>query len=256
MSDQERVAIVTGGGGDIGRAIATRLARDGHRVAVADLDLEAASSVSQEINAALPGRTGAVELQVSDSDSVAAAVDDVLAKWGRIDILVNNAGITRDNFFDRLQREQWDEVIAVNLTGPFLCAKAVAPVMRENGYGRVVNISSVAAVHGALTCANYCAAKAGVLGLTVALAKEFGRYAKKDGVSMTCNAVMPGIVDTKLSAVMPDGIREQYVADTPLGRFSEARDVADVVSFFASEDSRFVTGTSLRVDGGWRIAIG
>ena len=256
MSGQERVAIVTGGGGDIGQAIALRLAQDGHKVAVADLDLAAATDASAEINRTLPEQTSAVELQVADNDSVQAAVEDVLAKWGRIDILVNNAGITRDNFLDRLELEQWNQVIGVNLTGSFLCAKAVAPIMRQNRYGRVVNISSVAAVHGALTCVNYCASKAGVLGLTAALAREFGRYAAKDDADMTCNAVMPGIVDTKLSAVMPDAIREQRVRDTPLGRFGQPQDVADVVSFFSSEDSRFVTGTSLRIDGGLRLAIG
>jgi 3-oxoacyl-[acyl-carrier protein] reductase len=256
MSGQERVAVVTGGGGDIGRAIAVRLANDGHKVAIADLDLGAATAVSTEINRTLNEQTSAVELQVSDNDSVVAAVEQVLAKWGRIDILVNNAGITRDNFLERLELEQWNEVIGVNLTGSFLCAKAVAPIMRENRYGRVVNISSVAGVHGALTCVNYCASKAGVLGLTAALAREFGRYVTKDGADITCNAVMPGIVDTKLSAVMPDAIREQRVRDTPLGRFGEPKDVADVVSFFSSEDSRFVTGTALRVDGGLRLAIG
>lgn len=256
MSNTHRVAIVTGGGGDIGRAIAVRLAEDGHRVAVADLDLAAASAVSGELNASGGERAAPIELQVADSDSVSSAVEDVLGRWGRIDILVNNAGITRDNFLDRLELEQWNEVIGVNLTGAFLCAKAVAPIMRQNRYGRVVNISSVAAVHGALTCVNYCASKAGLLGMTAALAREFGRYASKDGADMTCNAVMPGIVDTKLSAVMPDAIRKQRVNDTPLGRFGEPRDVADVVSFLSADDSRFVTGTALRVDGGLRLAIG
>ena len=256
MSGQREWRYVTGGGGDIGRAIAGRLANDGHKVAVADLDLGAATNVSDEINHALNEQTSAVELEVADNDSVEAAMEQVLGQWGRIDILVNNAGITRDNFLSRLELEQWNEVIGVDLTGAFLCAKAVAPIMRQNRYGRVVNISSVAAVHGALTCVNYCASKAGVLGLTAGLAREFGLYATKDGADMTCNAVMPGIVDTKLSAVMPDAIREQRVRDTPLGRFGKPQDVADVVSFFSSKNCRFVTGTALRVDGGLRLAIG
>jgi 3-oxoacyl-[acyl-carrier protein] reductase len=255
-SEATPVAIVTGGGGDIGRAISLRLARDGHHVAVADVDTDAAAKVCEEIAAAGSPEAVPLELQVADPDSVEAATASLRERFGRIDVLVNNAGITRDNFFSRLEISQWDEVIDVNLKGPFLCAKAVAPVMREGGFGRVVNMSSVAAVHGALTCANYCASKAGLLGLTVALAREFGRYVAKEGVDMTCNAVMPGIVDTKLSAVMPDEMRELRVAETPLARFGEPADVADTVAFFASEDSRFVTGTALRVDGGMRLAIG
>jgi 3-oxoacyl-[acyl-carrier protein] reductase len=255
-SDATKVAIVTGGGGDIGRAICLRLARDGHHVAVADVNTEAAAAVCAEIAAAGSPEALPVELQVSDPESVEAAVAGLVDRFGRIDVLVNNAGITRDNLFARLEISQWDEVMDVNLKGPFLCTKAVAPIMRENRFGRVVMLSSVAAVHGALTCANYCASKAGLLGLTVALAREFGRYVAKDGADMTCNAVMPGIVDTKLSAVMPDNMRELRVAETPLARFGEPADVADTIAFFASEDSRFVTGTALRVDGGMRLAIG
>jgi 3-oxoacyl-[acyl-carrier protein] reductase len=252
MSEEQRVAIVTGAAGEIGRAIVRRLLGDGHRVAVTDVDLAAAEAVAASGGGAAIG----AELRVDDPESVQAATARVLAEWGRIDILVNNAGITNDNLIDRLEIEQWDQVIDVNLKGPFLCIKAVAPEMRRNGYGRVVNVSSVAAVHGALTCANYCASKAGVLGLTVAVAREFGRYAAKEGADMTCNAVMPGIVDTRLSQVMPDEIRQQRVRETPLSRFGRPEDVADTISFLASEDSRFVTGSNLRVDGGMRMAIG
>ena len=252
MSDEQRVAIVTGAAGDIGRSIVGRLLADGHRVAVTDIDLGAAEAVAGSGgDAAL-----AVALRVDDPESVQAAAQRVLEEWGRIDILVNNAGITDDNLIDRLEIEQWDKVVDVNLKGPFLCIKAVAPEMRRNGYGRVVNVSSVAAVHGALTCANYCASNAGVLGLTVAVAREFGRYAAKESADMTCNSVMPGIVDTKLSQVMPDEIRQQRVRETPLSRFGTPVDVADTISFLASEDSRFVTGSNLRIAGGMRMAIG
>lgn len=250
-----RVALVTGAGAGIGRAIALRLAADGHRVAVTDLKYESAGGVVAEIE----GRGGeavACALDVSDPTAVEATVREVAERWDRLDILVNNAGITSDNLLSRLGLDQWNKVLAVNLTGPFLCIQAVTPVMRSNGYGRVVNISSVAAVHGAVTCVNYCASKAGVLGLTVGVAREFGRYVSKEGADLTCNAVMPGIVDTELSRVMPDAVRQQRVSDTPLARFGQPEDVADAVSFLASEDSRFVTGTSLRIDGGLRMAIG
>jgi 3-oxoacyl-[acyl-carrier protein] reductase len=253
MNEERRVAIVTGAAGDIGRAIVTRLVADGMRVAVSDVDADAARTVADQLGEDL---AIGLELRVDDPDSVAAAVERVVDEWARIDVLVNNAGITRDNFIDRLEIEQWDQVLDVNLKGPFLCIKAVAPHMRRNGYGRIVNVSSVAGVHGALTCANYCASKAGVLGLTVAVAREFGRYAAKEGADMTCNSVMPGIVDTKLSQVMPDEIREIRVRETPLARFGAPADIADTIAFLASEDSRFVTGSNLRVDGGMRMAIG
>ncbi len=247
-----RVAFVTGAGSGIGRAIARRLAADGARVVAADIDQSAAEAVAQ----ALPGEALAVVLDVANEESVNTAIDHVAETCGHLDVLVNNAGITDDNFLSKMTTEQWDRVLAVNLTGPFLCTRAAAAVMRSNGYGRVVNVSSVAGIHGALTCANYCASKAGLLGLTVATAREFGRYVARDGADMTCNAVMPGIVETRLSAVMPDKLRAQRVADTPLSRFGQPEDVADAVAFLASDDARFVTGTSLRVDGGLRMAVG
>ncbi len=251
----ERVALVTGAANGIGRQISRRLAADGMTTVVADLDLATAQTVADAITED-GGRARAVRLDVTAPAEVAAVVAELDQELGRIDVLVNNAGITSDNFLHKLSLDQWDSVMDVNLKGPFVCTQAVAPVMRRNGYGRVVNISSVAAVAGALTCVNYCASKAGVLGLTVGVAREFGRYVAKDGVDMTCNAVLPGIVETRLSEVMPDAVRQQRIEDTPLHRIGEPDDVADVVAFFASEGSRFVTGTALRIDGGLRMAIG
>lgn len=253
MSLTGRTALVTGAAQGIGRAIALRLAGEGAKVAVADIDGDAAAAA---VEAAEGLELLAVPLDVTDPASVQAGVARVVDAWGTVDILVNNAGVTRDNFLEKLDVEQWDLVLDVNLKGVFLCTKEAAAVMRANRYGRVVNVSSVAGVHGALTCVNYCASKAGVLGLTAAVAREFGRYAQRDGADMTCNAVMPGIVETELIDVMPEGIREQRVKDTPLGRFGQPADVADVVAFLASDAARFVTGTSLRVDGGLRMAIG
>ena len=252
MTATGRTALVTGAGSGIGRAIAKRLATDGARVVAADINLAAAEDVAAD----LPGDAVAIAVDVADEASVQQAVDHIDRTCGRLDVLVNNAGITDDNFLHKMTLDQWQHVLGVNLTGPFLCTRAAAAVMRRNGYGRVVNVSSVAGVHGALTCANYCASKAGLLGLTVATAREFGRYVARESVDMTCNAVMPGIVDTRLSAVMPEALRQQRVADTPLARFGEPADVADAVAFLASDDARFVTGTSLRVDGGWRMAAG
>jgi len=250
-----RVALVTGSGRGIGRAVALRLAREGARVAVADLDLTEAEAVATEARTA-GGEAHALLLDVTSMESVQTTADALVERWGRIDILVNNAGITSDNLLDRMSLDQWDAVLDVNLKGVFICTQVVARVMRAQGYGRVVNMSSVAGVHGALTCVNYCASKAGVLGLTAAVAREFGRYVAKDGADMTCNAVMPGMVDTALSGVMPDEVRDQRIRDTPLARIGKPEDVADVVAFLSSDDARFVTGASLRVDGGLRLSVG
>lgn len=255
MDDRQRTALVTGGGRGIGRAIAERLAADGVTVAIGDLDQDSSADVAAGITQS-GGRAVAHRLDVTDPDEVATVIATIARDHDGLEILVNNAGMTSDNFLEELTLEQWDRVLDVNLRGVFTCTKEAAVVMRRGGYGRVVNVSSVAGVHGALTCVNYCASKAGVLGLTAAVAQEFGRYRRLDGADMTCNAVMPGIVDSQLIDVMPDSIREQRIRDTPLGRLGQPRDVADVVAFLASDDARFVTGASLRVDGGLRMAVG
>lgn len=252
MSLEGRVAVVTGGGGGIGSAVCRRLAADGANVVVADLDLDSATRVAESVE---PEAIG-VALDVCDTESVESMVATTLDRLGRLDILVNNAGITDDNFLEKLTDDQWDRVLDVNLKGAFRCTRAVTPTMRQSGYGRVVNISSIAGVHGTLTCVNYCASKAGVLGLTAAVAREFGRYVAKDGSDLTCNAVIPGLVDTDLSAVMPEAIRQQRIAETPLNRLGAPDDVADVIAFLASHQARFVTGVSLRVDGGLRMSVG
>jgi 3-oxoacyl-(acyl-carrier-protein) reductase len=185
-----------------------------------------------------------VRANVADAGDVEAMVKQVLDHFGRVDILVNNAGITRDNLVMRMKDEEWDEVLAVNLKGAFLCAKAVARPMMKQRYGRIVNISSVVALRGNPGQANYVAAKAGVIGLTKTLARELASRA------ITVNAVAPGFIVTDMTAKLGDDVREALRAQIPLGTFGRPEDVAKAVRFLASDDAAYITGQVLCVDGG------
>jgi 3-oxoacyl-[acyl-carrier protein] reductase len=242
MSNDRRTAIVTGAARGIGAAVATRLAADGHAVAVVDLDEQACKSVVAKIEDD-GGTALAVAADVSDEQSVAGATAAVADQLGGPTILVNNAGITRDNVLRKMSVDDWDAVAAVHLRGNFLFSRAVQPHMREAGWGRIVNLSSVSAL-GNLGQANYAAAKAGVQGITKTLAIELGR----NGV--TVNAVAPGFIETEMTDVLPEGRKAEIIKAVPAGRLAHADEVAAAVTWLASDASGYITGAVIPVDGG------
>ena len=236
------VAIVTGAGRGIGAAIARRLAGDGLTVACADVNEEAAASTAKEC---ANGSTG-IAVDVSQATGCERLVKEVMDRMGRLDVLVNNAGVNRDAMLHKMTDAQWDEVIAVDLSGVFYMTRAAARIMRERGSGRVINISSASWL-GNIGQANYAAAKAGVVGLTLTAAKELARY------QVTANAICPGFIDTAMTRSIPEKIYQQQLDKIPLGRAGRPQDVANVVSFLASADAAYVTGEVINVGGGYRI---
>ncbi len=239
----DKVALVTGGGRGIGRAISLALAAEGARVAVCDVDEEPASGVAREIGEG-GGEALAVKVDVTDPDSVAGAVDKVLDSMGRVDILVNNAGVTRDRLLVRMNVEDWEMVLGVNLRGTFLFTKAVARPMMKQRSGAIVNVASVIGIIGNAGQGNYAASKAGVIGLTKTAAREFA------GRGIRVNAVAPGFIETRMTEALPEDVKEKMLEVIPSGRFGTPQDVSDVVVFLASDRARYVTGQVLNVDGG------
>ncbi len=261
-----KVAVVTGAGRGIGRAIALRLAGDGAKVVINDLDPQPAAEVEKAIREA--GSEAIVAAgSVADPAVVAAMMEKAHAQWGRLDILVNNAGLTRDAMIHRMTDQQYNLVHDVILRGAFNCIRAASPYMRDaareekkNGVlqnRKIVNIASIAGVNGAVGNANYAAAKAGLIGLTKAIAKEWA------GFRVNCNAVAPGIIDTRMTAArsaeemkdpqalgIPSEVRDKIVKQMPMGRIGTPEDVAAVVEFLASPGSDFMTGQVLVIDGG------
>ena len=244
MSEQKRAAIVTGGSRGIGRAVCLALAEQGVNVVVN----YAGSAAAAEETAALCREKGveaiAVQASVSDAQQVDALFAKAVEAFGRVDILVNNAGITKDNLIVRISEEDFDAVIGTNLKGAFLCCKKAARLMMRQKWGRIVNVSSVVALRGNPGQANYCASKAGVIGLTKSLAKELSSR------HITVNAVAPGFIDTDMTRVLPENARTAILSQVPLGTFGQPEDVARAVAFFASETAGYITGQVLCVDGG------
>jgi 3-oxoacyl-[acyl-carrier protein] reductase len=241
---ENKVALITGSARGIGRAIAEVLTRRGASVIIADLRTELAATTAQEIAASTGRRTLAVAVDVVNSESVKAMVDQALAEFGRVDILVNNAGITRDNLIMRMEEADWDLVLNINLKGAFNCCKALVRTMMKQRYGRIVNISSVAGLAGNPGQANYAASKAGLVGLTKSLARELGSR------QITVNAVAPGFIPTDLTKDLPDELKEASLKMTPLGRWGSTEDIASAVAFLASDEAAYITGHVLSVDGG------
>ena len=241
-----RVAIVTGAAQGIGAAIARRLANEGAQVGVVDLTAERAQGTADEIVKAGGGAL-AVGADVSKTADVQAAVAAVVAEFGHVDILVNNAGITRDNLIVRMSEEDWDQVVDTNLKGTFLCIRAFTRPMMKQRYGRIVNVSSVVGLMGNAGQANYVAAKAGIVGLTKAVAKELASR------HITVNAVAPGFIETAMTSALSEKVRDALKEQIPLGRLGAPEDVAHAVAFLCSEEAGYVTGQVLTVDGGMRM---
>ena len=239
-----RSALVTGGSRGIGRAIVMRLATQGADVAFTYRGNVAAAAETASAVEALGRRALAVQADASQADAADAVVKAVLEAFGKIDILVNNAGITRDDLIMRMSVDAWRDVLETNLSGAFFMIKAVTrPMLKARG-GRIINITSVSGQAGQMGQANYSAAKAGLIGLTKASARELASR------SITVNAVAPGFVLTELTQDLPDALKDEITARTPLGRFGETGEVASAVAFLASDEAAYITGQVLAVDGG------
>lgn len=240
---KDKVAIITGAANGIGFAAAEVFAREGASVAIADFNEQQGIESSNFLKEKGYDVTF-FQVNVADRDSIDSMVSSVLETYGRVDILVNNAGITKDGMLSKLSVEDFQQVIDVNLTGVFHCTQAVLPTMIEQGKGKIINTSSVSGVYGNVGQTNYAATKAGVVGMTKTWAKELGRK----GINV--NAVAPGFVETGMTAKVPEKILDQMKMMVPLGRLGVAEDIANAYLFLASEESNYVNGTVLHVDGG------
>ncbi|MFL6558363.1 MAG: 3-oxoacyl-[acyl-carrier-protein] reductase [Bacillus sp. (in: firmicutes)] len=244
MNLEGKAALVTGASRGIGREIALELARQGANVAVNFSGSEAkANEVVDEIKA-LGREAFAVKCDVSNSGEVAEMVKGTIDRFGKLDILVNNAGITRDNLLMRMKEEEWDDVININLKGVFLCTKAVTRQMMKQRVGRIINIASIVGVSGNPGQANYVAAKAGVIGLTKTTAKELASR------NITVNAIAPGFITTDMTDKLPEEVKTEMLKLIPLARLGEPKDIAKITAFLASDDSAYMTGQTLHIDGG------
>ncbi|HEV7301470.1 MAG TPA: 3-oxoacyl-[acyl-carrier-protein] reductase [Tepidisphaeraceae bacterium] len=240
---EKRVALVTGGSRGIGAAIVKRLAKDGLHVVAMARSLDKLQSIVAEVEST-GGSAEAITCDIADGKALAAAVEGVAEKHGRLDVLVNNAGITKDGLLLRMEDEDFDTVINTNLKSAFVSIRAAARTMMRSKSGRIINISSVAGVMGNAGQANYAASKAGLIGLTKTVARELS------GKAITANAVAPGFIATDMTDVLNDKIKDGVKQIIPLKRFGEAHEIAAAVAFLASEDAGYITGQVLLVDGG------
>ena len=244
MRFEDQVAVVTGAGRGIGHAIATRLASNGARVACVSRSEENAERTAEELNAAHADSAKAYAVDVADHAAVQEIGSKILEDFGKIDILVNNAGVTRDGLSMRMSIDDWDTVINTNLRGAFNFVQAVQRAMIKQRSGRIINISSIAGLTGNAGQANYAASKAGLIGLTKTLARELASR------GITVNAVAPGLIETDMTTVLSEEIRQGILQKVPLGKLGEPDDIAGAVAYLASAEAKYITGQVLTVDGG------
>ena len=240
MATQGKLALVTGGATGIGFAIARRFVKEDVQVAICDVDTENGQAVAAELGAL----AHFYKLDVSDESQVNDVVEKVIGEFGQINVLVNNAGITKDKLVIRMSAEDWERVIRVNLTGAFLMTRAVVKHMIKQRQGRIINMASVIGMIGNFGQANYAASKAGIIALTKSCAKEFGKR------NILVNAIAPGFIKTRMTEVIPEEIKENYLKQIPLGKFGEPEDVANLVFFLSSEQASYLTGQTICVGGG------
>jgi len=238
-----QTAIVTGGGRGIGKAISIALAKKGVNVVVVGTNIDIASQTAQELSG-LGVKSIAVKADVSQTDDVKNIFEKTLSEFGRVEILVNNAGITRDSLLIRMKDEDWDSVLNVNLKGTFLCTREAVKIMIKQKYGRIINISSIVAFMGNPGQANYSASKAGIVGLTKTVARE---YANR---GITVNAIAPGFITTAMTETIPENIKNDMLKVIPMNRFGTTDDIAHGVVFLASPDAGYITGQLLHINGG------
>ncbi|HEY1263836.1 MAG TPA: 3-oxoacyl-[acyl-carrier-protein] reductase [Terriglobales bacterium] len=243
MTLSGRVALVTGASQGIGRACALKFAAEGAAVALAARNQEKLEELAREISGA-GGKAAVFPMDVGDEEQIKAAIKSALAQLGKIDILVNNAGITRDQLVMRMKRADWDAVLNTNLTSAYLCIQQVVSSMLKQRWGRIINITSVFGQTGQTGQANYAASKAGLIGLTMAMAREVASR------NITCNAVAPGFIETAMTSVLPDEFKQTALKLIPLGRVGTPAEVANAVAFLASEEAGYITGHVLNVNGG------
>ena len=243
MKLEGRVALITGASQGIGHACALALAREGASVAVAARNQVKLDELVAEITS-FGGKAAAFVMDVAEEEQVKTGIKSALGQFGKIDILVNNAGITRDQLVMRMKRADWDSVLNTNLTSAYLCIQNVIPAMLKQRWGRIINIASIFGQMGQAGQANYSASKAGLIGLTMAIAREVASR------SITCNAVAPGFIETNMTAALSAEFKETAVKMIPLGRVGKSEDVASAVCFLASEEASYITGQVLNVNGG------
>jgi 3-oxoacyl-[acyl-carrier protein] reductase len=246
MRLKDKRVIVTGAGQGIGRSIALKMAQEGADVVIAEMNPDTGNQTKKEVEA-LGRKALSFPVDVADQKQVRGMVEEVLKTWGKIDILVNNAGFDRGATLLKVKEEDWDAVLGVHLKGTFNCIQAVASHMVENGYGKIVNISSVWGKSGAISEISYSAAKAGIIGLTKSVARELGRY------QINVNVVLPGLILTPTVSKMAEKYLNRIIEITPLRRAGKSEEVANVVAFLASDEASFMTGAAVEVSGGWNM---